>query len=186
LRNKAEQTTDGNIVTTTSNSCGNGSGGGSSGARTNLAENDSDEQNNQESWTFHNQLNQQLEARQPTQELYNVSKMFDDKDREIERLKLEIKGWQEKMVIKIEGENDVVILSTDLLSEMFSVSRRKGGEEIKHFYLKAKHGKVIGYETDIRRSRDNNENTTAAYMLNNDKNCNTDLSNSIRKEGYQN
>ena len=38
-------------------------------ARTVLAENDSYEQNKQESQTFHNQLNQQLEARQPTQEV---------------------------------------------------------------------------------------------------------------------
>src|SRR5215211_3441996 len=56
------------------------------GARTVLAENDSYEQNKQESETFHNQLNQQLGARKSTQELYDISKMLDDKDREIERL----------------------------------------------------------------------------------------------------
>jgi hypothetical protein len=143
---------------------------GEGGARTVLAENDSDNQNKQESQTFYSQLNQQLEARQPTQELYDVSKMFDDKDREIERLKLEIEELQDKLMIKNEGENDIVILPTDLLSEMISASRREGTEEIKQFYLKAKHGKVIGYETDFRRIRDNNENTTAAYMLNNDDN----------------
>jgi hypothetical protein len=115
------------------------------GARTVLAENDSYEENKQESQTFHNQLNQQLEARQPTHELYDVSKMFDDKDREIERLKLEIEELQKK-IIKKEEENDIVILSTDLLSEMFSASR---GGEIKHFCLKAKDGTVIGYETSI-------------------------------------
>ena len=52
------------------------------GARTVLAENDSFEQNKQESQTsFHNQLNQQLEARKPTQELYDISKMLSDTER---------------------------------------------------------------------------------------------------------
>jgi hypothetical protein len=51
------------------------------GARTVLAEIDSYEQNKQESSTFHKQLNQQLEAREPTQELFDVSKMLADKER---------------------------------------------------------------------------------------------------------
>jgi hypothetical protein len=72
------------------------------GARTILAQNDSDEQNEQESQTFHNQLNQQLEARKPTQELYDVSKMLDDKDRIIESLKQEREELQEKVMIKKE------------------------------------------------------------------------------------
>ena len=66
------------------------------GARIVLAENDSYEQNKQESATFHNQLNQQLEAREPTQKLYDVSKMLDDKDREIERLKHETEERRKK------------------------------------------------------------------------------------------
>ena len=40
-------------------------------ARTVLADNDSDNQNKEESGTFHNQLNQQLEAREPSHELYD-------------------------------------------------------------------------------------------------------------------
>jgi hypothetical protein len=72
------------------------------GARTVLAENGSYEQNKQESQTFHNQLNQQLEARKPTQELYDVSKMLDDKDRIIESLKQEREELQEKVMIKKE------------------------------------------------------------------------------------
>jgi hypothetical protein len=87
------------------------------GARTSLAENDSYEQNNQESQTFHSQLNQQLEARQPTQELYDISKMFDEKDSEIERLKQERVGLQVKMTKVVNG---IIILSTDLLVKMFS------------------------------------------------------------------
>jgi hypothetical protein len=43
------------------------------GARIPLVENDSYEQNKQESQTFLNQLNQQLEARKSTQESYDVS-----------------------------------------------------------------------------------------------------------------
>jgi hypothetical protein len=146
------------------------------GARTVLAENDSDNQNKQESWTFHNQLNQQLESREPTRELYDISKMLSDKDREIERLKQKVEDFhQDKLIIKEEVvENDiVVILSTDLLSEMFSASRREGGgREIKQFYLKAKGGIVIGYETDIIRS--NNKNTYILTVINSyklDKKC---------------
>ena len=121
------------------------------GARTVLAENDLYEENKQESSTFLNQLNQQLEAREPTHELYDVSKMLDDKDREIERLKLEIEELQEKIAINKEEENYTVILSIDLLNEMFSASRREGAQGIKQFYLKAIDGTVIGYKTDIIR-----------------------------------
>jgi hypothetical protein len=124
------------------------------GARTILAENDSDNQNKQESETFHNQLNQQLEARQPTQELYDISKMLADKDREIERLKQERVGLQVKMT---KVTNGVIILSADLLVKMFSESRAGGGRgEVKYFYLKAEDGIVTGYETDITRSENNN------------------------------
>jgi hypothetical protein len=123
------------------------------GARTVLAENDSDKQNRQESQTFHNQLNQQLESRQPTQELFDTSKMLADKDREIERLKLEIKEQQEKVMI-MKGTNDEVALSTDLLIKMFNASR-EGGTEVKYFYLKAEDGIVPGYETDSARSNNN-------------------------------
>jgi hypothetical protein len=120
------------------------------GARTVLAENDSDNQNKQESQTFHNQLNQQLEAREPTYELYDVSRMLTDKDREIERLKEERDELQEKVMI-MKGTNGEVVLSTDLLIKMFNASR-----EVKYFYLKAEDGIVTGYETDSIRSNNNN------------------------------
>jgi hypothetical protein len=129
------------------------------GARTSLAENDSYEQNNQESQTFHSQLNQQLEARQPTQELYDISKMFDDKDSEIESLKQERVGLQVKMT---KVANGIIILSTDLLVKMFSELRKGGRGEAKYFYLKAEDGIVTGYETDITRS-ENNKNTAIHF-----------------------
>jgi hypothetical protein len=131
------------------------------GARTVLAENNSYEQNKQESQTFHNQLNQQLEARQPTQELYDVSKMLSDKDTEIERLKQEIVELQLKMTKIAYGE---VTLSTDLLVKMFSELRGGARGEVKYFYLKAEDGIVTGYETDITRSSKNsNTNTTIHF-----------------------
>ena len=137
------------------------------GARTILAENDSYEQNKQQSETFHNQLNQQLEAREPTQELYDISNMLDDKDSEIERLKQEIVGLQVKMT---KVANGIIILSTDLLVKMFSDSRGvEGGggrEEVKYFYLKAEDGIVTGYETDITRSNSNNSNTNTTIHFN--------------------
>jgi hypothetical protein len=129
------------------------------GARTALAENDSNEQNKQESQTFHNQLNQQLEAREPTQELYDISKMLDDKDREIERLKQQTVELQVK-ITKV--ANGIVILSADLLVKMFSESRSGGGREAKHFYLKTEDGIVTGYETDITRS--NNRNNASIHF----------------------
>src|SRR5215208_432079 len=123
------------------------------GARINLAENDSYEQNKQESETFHNQLNQQLEARKPTQELYDVSKMLDDKDREIENLKQEKVRLQVKMARLANG---IIKLSTDLLVKMFSeLKGMEGGgrgKEVKYFYLKTDDGIVTGYETDITSS----------------------------------
>jgi hypothetical protein len=129
------------------------SAGEGEGARTVLAENDSYEQNKQESQTFHNQLNQQLEDRQPTQELYDISKMLDDKDREIESLKQERVELQVKMT---KLANRIIKLSTDLLVKMFSESRAVEGErkEVKYFYLKTEDGIVTGYETDITRRND--------------------------------
>jgi hypothetical protein len=136
---------------------------GGGGARTVLAENDSDKQNKQESQTFHNQLNQQLEARQPTQQLYDISKMLEDKDREIERLKQERVELQVKMTKVANGE---VMLSTDLLVKMFSELRAVGGArgELKYFYLKTEDGIVTGYETDITRSNSNNSNRDNATI----------------------
>jgi hypothetical protein len=122
---------------------------GEEGARTVLAENDSDKQNRKESQTFHNQLNQQLEVREPTQELYDISKMLADKDREVERLKEEREELQEKVMIM--KETNGVVLSNDLLTEMFSASR-----EVKYFYLKIEDGIVVSYETDITRRENKN------------------------------
>ena len=96
-----------------------------------------------------------MEARKPTQELYDVSKMLADKDREIERLKQERVRLQVKMARVANGE---VMLSTDLLVKMFSELRKGGRGEAKYFYLKAEDGIVTGYETDITRSNSNNSN----------------------------
>ena len=125
------------------------------GARTALAENGSFDQNKQGSQTFHNQLNQQLEARQPNQELYDISKMLSDKDREIERIKEQRDELQEKVMI-MKGTNVEIVLSTDLLFKMFSESRQEAGREVKYFYLKAEDGIVTSYETDITKSENNN------------------------------
>jgi hypothetical protein len=116
-------------------------------ARTVLAENDSYDQNKQESQTFHNQLNQQLEVREPTQALYDISKMLADKDREVERLKEEREELQEKVMIMKETNGEVV-LSTDLLIEMFNASREGGAN---YFDLKIEDGIVVSYESDITR-----------------------------------
>ena len=135
------------------------------GARTVLAENNSDNQNKQESDTFHNQLNQQLEARKPTQELYDFSKMLDDKDREIGRLKQETVRLHVKMT-KVANGMIIIKLSTDLLVKMFSELKAEGGArgEMKYFYLKTEDGIVTGYETDITRSNSNNRNNASIHF----------------------
>ena len=79
-----EQTTDGNIITTTS--LGNNSGSGSSGARTNLAENDSFGQEEEESRRFHAELAQQLGERTPSPELIEATKIISLKDQRIKEL----------------------------------------------------------------------------------------------------
>jgi hypothetical protein len=57
-----------------------------SGARTDLAENASVSQNEQESATFHNDLNQKLAARTLSPELLEAYKMNEEKERKIEEL----------------------------------------------------------------------------------------------------
>ena len=76
------------------------------------------------------------EVRKPTQELYDISKMLDEKNSEIERLKQERVGLQVKMT---KVTNGIIKLSTDLLVKMFSESRVRGGrgKEVKYFYLKS-------------------------------------------------
>jgi hypothetical protein len=53
------------------------------GARTDLAENDSVSQKEQESRTFHDQLNQQLSTRTVSPELVEATKIIADKDRQL-------------------------------------------------------------------------------------------------------
>ena len=107
-----------------------------------------------------------MEARKPTQELYDISKMLSDKDAEIERLKQERVELQLKMTKIAANGMMIIMLSTDLLVKMFNELR--GGErgEVKYFYLKSEDGIVTGYETDITRSNSNNSNTNATIYFN--------------------
>jgi hypothetical protein len=79
-----------------------------------------------------------------------------DKDREIERLKEERVGLQNRIT-----NAELIILSTDLLTKMFSESTE--GREVKCFYLNAEDGIVTGYETDITRSNNNRNNATTHF-----------------------
>jgi hypothetical protein len=80
-----------------------------------------------------------------------------DKDSEIERLKEERVGLQNR----ITNAELIIILSTHLLTKMLSASTEGGGTEVKCFYLKAEDGIVTGCEMDITRS--NNNNTTIHF-----------------------
>ena len=75
--------------------------------------------------------------------------MLADKDIEIERLKEERVGLQNRVT-----NAELIISSTHLLTKMLSASTE--GREVKGFYLKAEDGIVTGCETDITRSNDNN------------------------------
>ena len=72
------------------------------GARINPAENDSNSQNEAESKTFHNELNEKLSARVSTPEMYDV-KLMGDKDRRIQELEELVKqgGWVNNNTTKI-------------------------------------------------------------------------------------
>jgi hypothetical protein len=79
-----------------------------------------------------------------------------DKDREIERLKEERVGLQNRIT-----NAELIILSTHLLTKMLSALTV--GREVKCFYLKAEDRIMTGYETDITRSVNNNKNTTVHF-----------------------
>ena len=72
-----EQNTDGAIIISSQ-----------PGARTNLAENDSIDQEKEESRRFHEELKRELENRRPSPELLEAVKIISEKDRRIEDLKL--------------------------------------------------------------------------------------------------
>ena len=57
-------------------------------ARTDLAENASISEKEQESKSFHNELNQQLSSRTLSPELLEANKIIADRDKEIEELKI--------------------------------------------------------------------------------------------------
>jgi hypothetical protein len=67
------------------------------GARINLAENDSVNHNEQESRTFHNDLDQKLSARTLSPELLEANNMIAEKDRENEELKQEVKSLKHEL-----------------------------------------------------------------------------------------
>jgi hypothetical protein len=71
----------------------------------------------------------------------DCEEMLSDRDREIERLKEERVGLQNRIT-----KGDLIILSTNLLTKMLRASIRGG--EVKYFYLKAEDDIVTGYETD--------------------------------------
>jgi hypothetical protein len=73
-----EQTTDGNIIATTASS--------SSDARTNLAENDSFRQEEEESRRFQGELGQQLGGRTPSPELIEATRIISARDQRIKEL----------------------------------------------------------------------------------------------------
>ncbi|HEU4824579.1 MAG TPA: hypothetical protein VFS97_14240 [Nitrososphaeraceae archaeon] len=73
-----EQTTDGNTITTNS--------GGSPDARTNLAENDSFSQEEEESRRFHAEFTQYLGGRVPSPELIEAVRLISLKDKRIKEL----------------------------------------------------------------------------------------------------
>ena len=81
------------------------------GARTNLAENVSISQNEEESRSFHNELNQQLSSRTLSPELLEANKIIADKDQRIEELKKD----KEKLLEKQQQQHHLTRINSALL-----------------------------------------------------------------------
>jgi vacuolar-type H+-ATPase subunit I/STV1 len=81
------------------------------GARTNLAENVSISQNEEESRSFHNELNQQLSSRTLSPELLEANKIIADKDQRIEELKKD----KEELLEKQQQQHHLTRINSALL-----------------------------------------------------------------------
>jgi hypothetical protein len=99
------------------------------GARTDLAENNSISQNEQESLTFHNDLNQKLEARTPSPELVEAHKMNEEKERKIEELQQKLER------ITIEGRFKVYRGLVDYLLRAANKIRENNKEKDYLYFI---------------------------------------------------
>jgi cupin superfamily acireductone dioxygenase involved in methionine salvage len=100
-----------------------------SGARTNLAENDSVSQNEQESATFHNYMDQKLSERGLSPELLEANNMIEEKDREIKSLKNEVER------ISIEGGFKVCRALTDYVIRIAKEVKENNKENYYLYFI---------------------------------------------------
>jgi hypothetical protein len=99
------------------------------GARINLAENDSNSQNEAESKTFHDELHEKLSAIVPTQEMYDTTKLLTAKDEENEKLKVEIEELKTELEDAVkqgafcaaESSNGILLLPAIFAMEIHNV-----------------------------------------------------------------
>lgn len=98
------------------------------GARINLAENDSDSQKEQESYTFLNELDHKLVSRIISPELLEASKIIKDKDQRIEELQLQLhyNFNEEYSVYNNKITTSKLILSNSLAIKIYSAIRNAG------------------------------------------------------------
>jgi hypothetical protein len=91
------------------------------GARINLAENDSDNQKEQESNTFHNELDHKLSSRTISPELLEANKIIKNKDQRIEELEMQLHNFSEYSVYN--NNTTMLILSNSLAIEIYNAVR---------------------------------------------------------------
>ena len=92
----------------------------SNGARINLAEDGSDNQNERESRTFDNELNQKLSSRAISPELFEATRIIADKDRKIEELETQL---QESFKEYPTSNSTLLFLSNTLAMEIYNAVR---------------------------------------------------------------
>ena len=92
----------------------------SNGARINLAEDGSDNQNEQESRTFDSELNQKLSSRAISPELFEANRIIADKDRKIEELETQL---QESFKEYPTSNSTLLFLSNTLAIEIYNAVR---------------------------------------------------------------
>jgi hypothetical protein len=91
------------------------------GARINLAENDSNSRNEQESDTFHNELDHKLSSRTISPELLEANKIIKDKDQRIKELETQLHhNFNECSVY---NNTTTLILSNSLAIEIYNAIR---------------------------------------------------------------
>jgi hypothetical protein len=93
------------------------------GARINLAENDSDSQKEQESDTFHSEVDRKLSSRTISPELLEANKIIAERDQKIEELQIKLHHNFNESSVYNNNTTTMLILSNSLAMEIYNAIR---------------------------------------------------------------